>query len=372
MPAAVKKVASILEELAPVSIALPGDPVGLQLGNPETEVTKILVSLDPDQAALEEAVARGAEMLVTHHPLFYQKLSSINEGSPEGALIAEAIRNKLNIYSAHTNYDITPQGVSYQLAKKLGLPVEGAEVLEVTGSDQLLKLVVFVPAGHEDKVRDGIAAAGAGQIGNYSHSTFQTDGTGTFMPGVGTDPYLGSRGQLEKVTELRLETILPVSRRHAVIEALNRVHPYEEVAFDLYPLDLDGKTIGLGLILEPDKPLPIEELVQLCRDRLNADDIRSFTAGQSSFNRIALCGGSGGSLIEQAVRRKADILISGDFRYHDLKRAESMGLALVDAGHDATERPGVDYLRQYLEKELQAGGFGTEVCLQTSEGAKWH
>ncbi len=371
MRSTVKTIISYLEELAPQSIALPGDPIGLQLGNPDAEVAKILVALDPDREAVEEAAFLGAEMLVTHHPLFYHQLSSINEDSPAGALIAEAIRKRINIYSAHTNYDVAPGGVSYQLAKTLGLPAEKAEVLEVTGSEDLLKLVVFVPVGCEEQIRDALSAAGAGQIGNYSHCTFQVRGTGTFMPGEGTDPYIGTRGQLEKADELRLETILPVFRRGAVIEVLKRVHPYEEVAYDLYPLDLEGKKIGLGLVLEPEKPLSTQQLIQLCRNRLGADNLRYWTAGKSTFKRIALCGGSGGSIIKHAVRQKVDILISGDFRYHDLKQAEGLGLALIDAGHDATEKPGLDYLRQYLERKLQADSFGTEVCLQTSEGAKW-
>ncbi len=368
----VKTIISCLEDLAPSSIALPGDPVGLQLGNPEAEVKKILVALDPDQRSTEEAAAIGAEMLVTHHPLFYHKLSAIDESLPGGALVASAIRNGLNIYSVHTNYDVTPKGVTYQLAKTLGLPVEDTEVLEVTGSEQLLKLVVFVPAGHEDEIRKALAGAGAGQIGNYSHCTFQAKGTGTFMPGEGTKPYIGSSGQLEKVDELRLETILPADRRTAVIEALLDAHPYEEAAYDLYPLDLEGKTIGLGLVINLEKPLTLDHILKTCTERLNTGSLRYWTSGSSVFSRIALCGGSGGSLIAHAARRQADILISGDFSYHDLKQAESLGIALIDAGHDSTERPGVAYLRQYLEDSLKDNGYQVEVCLQTSTPSGWN
>lgn len=367
----VKKIASYLEELAPLSIAMPGDPVGLQLGSPDAEVSNILVALDPDFPALEEAAAKGADMVVTHHPLFYHQLSSINESRPEGALIAGAIRDRLNIYSAHTNLDIAPRGITCQLAETLGLQVENAEILEVTGSEHLLKLVVFVPVGHENNIRDALAAAGAGQIGNYSHCTFQVRGTGTFMPGEGTDPYIGSSGKLEKADELRIETILPATRRAGVVKALVEAHPYEEVAYDLYPLDLEGKAIGMGLIIEPEKALPMAQLIQLCKGRLNTELVRSWSNGKDSFRRIALCGGSGGSMIESAARKKADIFISGDFRYHDLKRAEAMGLALVDAGHDATEKPGIEFLGRYLEEKLRADGYETGVFQQTSAGAKW-
>lgn len=372
MQATVKTVSSYLEKLAPLSIAMPGDPVGLQLGSNSAEINKILVALDPDRAAVNEALSTGAELLITHHPLFYQKLSSVNEDLPGGALVADAIRNRLNIYSAHTNYDIAPEGVTFQLAARLGLPADNAQVLEVTGSEQLLKLVVYVPDGHEDVVRDALAAAGAGQIGDYSHCTFQVSGCGTFMPGAGTNPYIGSRGHLEKVDELRMETILPATRRSAVINKMVEAHPYEEVAYDLYPLDLEGETIGLGLIINLQDAISLEQLVRLCRERLNANSLRCWTGSKNRFKKIALCGGSGGSLIDHAVRQGADLFISGDFRYHDLKHAESSNLALVDAGHDATEWPGIAYLQQYLERKLQGDGFKAEVCLQTSGTAKWN
>lgn len=372
MQATVKTVTSHLEKLAPLSIAMPGDPVGLQLGSNTAEVKKILLALDPDQAAVNEALSTGAELLLTHHPLFYQKISSVNEDLPGGALVAEAIRNKLNIYSAHTNYDIAPEGVTFQLANRLGLPAENAQVLEVTGSEQLLKLVVFVPVGNEVAVRNAIAAAGAGQIGNYSHCTFQVSGCGTFMPGEGTNPYIGSSGQLEKADELRVETILPAPRRAAVIKAMVKAHPYEEVAYDLYPLDLEGEAIGLGLIISLEEAVGVEEVVQLCHERLNANSLRHWTGSHDRFKKIALCGGSGGSLIDHALQKGAELFISGDFRYHDLKHAESSNLALIDAGHDATEWPGMFYLQQYLEKKLQGDGCKIEVSLQTSEAAKWN
>ena len=371
MPALVEKIISYMEELAPSSIALPGDQVGLQLGNPGAEVKKILVALDPDQAAVEEAAAIGEEMILTHHPLFYNKLSAVNEKLPEGALVAAAIRNNLHIFSAHTNYDIAPQGISYQLAKTLGLPAEEAKVLEVTGSEKLLKLVVFIPAGYEDSVRNALAEAGAGQIGDYSHCTFQLSGTGTFMPGEGSSPFIGAQGQLEKVDEIRLETILPANRQRMVLKALMEAHPYEEVAYDLYSLAREGKSFGLGLSLSLERPISLDQLIQRCRSMLNPSSLRCWTPGNNVFSRVAVCGGSGGSLIEHALRQGAEVLISGDFGYHDLKYAQSRGLALVDAGHDATEWPGVVYLQQYISKRLQADSYKTEVFLQTSVSTGW-
>lgn len=367
----VKKIISYMEELAPSSLALPGDPIGLQLGDPEAVLSKVLVTLDPDEAAVEEASSIGAEMLVTHHPLFYHKLSSINESLPAGALVASAIRKGLNIFSAHTNYDLAPRGVSYQLALRLGFPAETAEVLEVTGSEELLKLVVFVPAGYEDDIRNALARAGAGQIGRYSHCTFQTAGIGTYLPGEGTKPSIGRSGHLEKVAELRLETIFPARNREHVITALLDAHPYEEVAYDLYPLVLEGKAMGLGLIISFDKPLGLDQIIETCREQLAAQVLRYWPASKQNYGRVALCGGSGGSLIEHAVRKKADLFIAGDFRYHDLKLAQALGIALIDAGHDATEWPGVTYLKEYLAERLKRDGYKTEVHLQASVPSGW-
>jgi len=186
----VKKIISYMEELAPPRYALDGDPVGLQLGNPEAEIRKIIISLDPDREALKAAVNLNAEMIITHHPLFFDKLSGVDESLPSGALVAEAIRNRINIFSAHTNFDIAPGGVTDQLGKTLNLPVESSSVLEITGREKLLKLVVFVPAGHEDKILEALSKAGAGQIGRYSHCSFQIPGTGTFMPGDHTTPFI--------------------------------------------------------------------------------------------------------------------------------------------------------------------------------------
>lgn len=367
----VDKVISYLEEIAPPSLALPGDPVGLQLGNPGSEVKRVMVSLDPDLAAVREAVQSEAEMLVTHHPLFFHKLSSIDESRPVGALVSEAIRSRLNIYSAHTNFDLAPEGVTYQLAKAIGLPTAEAEVLEVTGSEQLLKLVVFIPAGYEDKILTALADAGAGQVGRYSHCSFQTGGTGTFLPEEGATPFIGVSGTMEKVDEMRLETILPATRRAGVISALIKAHPYEEVAYDLYPLDLEGKNVGPGLLINSGESFTLEYLMQSCRENLTECSPRGIGSGKNEYRKIALCGGSGGSLIEHAAGRGADMLISGDFRYHDLKQAEELGLALIDAGHAATEIPGVQFLCQSLREHLKKDGFEAEVLIKTSTQTGW-
>jgi len=336
------------------------------------KVNRILVTLDPDPGSVQEALDKEAEMLVTHHPLFFDKLASINEKEPLGNLVSKAIRSNLNLYSAHTNFDITPEGVTYQLAKTLDLPLENTDVIEETCREKFLKLVAFVPHGHEDIVRQALTEAGAGVMGNYSSCTFQVKGCGTFIPGEGTSPYIGEKGKLEKVQEIRLETILPVSLRQEVIRALLGVHPYEEVAYDLYPLELGGAPAGLGLFLNLNQPVSIEDLVARCREKLPECAPRYQAFGKKAVSRVALCGGSGGSLIEKAARQGAELYLAGDFRYHDLLKAEGYGLALLDAGHASTEMPGVIYLYNYLKRYVKGRNYKAEVILHSAISGKWH
>ncbi|HOL17623.1 MAG TPA: Nif3-like dinuclear metal center hexameric protein [Bacillota bacterium] len=372
MWATVKTVAAYLDQLAPRHLALPGDPVGLQLGDPRREVRTLLVALELDQATLAEAAARKAELVVTHHPLLFQPLQALDESTPHGALVARAVRHEISVFSAHTNLDIAPRGLNHRLADLLGLMEQGRSVMETTGQDRLLKLVVFVPAGHEDSVRQALAEAGAGWIGAYSHCTFQVPGTGTFMPREGTDPYIGQQGRLEKVDEFRLETILPASLREAVLQALFAVHPYEEVAYDLYPLEREGTPYGLGLIGNLERPLTLEQILKLCREKLQLSTLRYWAPPREEYSRIAVCSGSGGSLVERAALLGAELYISGDFRYHDFKKAEAAGLCLVDAGHYGTERPVVELLGQYLRRCFKRDGYQTSVVEAGVSSAGWN
>lgn len=368
---AVREIADYLEALAPPEAALPGDPVGLQAGDPRAPVTGILVALDLDEAVLAEATARQANLVVTHHPLLYNPPASIDESLPGDALLASLIRSRVNVYSVHTNLDAAPRGLNHHLADLLGLAPEGRQVIEITGRDRLLKLVVFVPAGHEETLRQALAEAGAGWIGRYSHCTFQARGTGTFMPRAGTSPFIGREGRLEQVEELRLETILPASRRAAVLEALRAAHPYEEPAYDLYRLEREGMPFGLGLAGTLQPPLEPEQLLRRCAARLKLPVLRYLAPARPPVGRVALCGGSGGSLVETAARLGAEVFISGDLGYHDFRKAAALGLGLIDGGHYGTERPVVDYLADYLRGRLAEAGYSTAVGTAEPAPADW-
>ncbi len=362
MWATVQRIAEIIEEIAPLTLALEGDNPGLQVGDPRAPVQLVLAALEMDRAVLEEARARKAGLIVTHHPLIYRPLTALDRSTPEADLIAQIIHNNINLYSAHTNLDAAPGGVSHLLADRLGLSPDGRTVLEQTAEDRLLKLAVFVPFDHAGELLEALAGAGAGWIGRYSHCTFQVKGTGTFLPRDGANPTIGKRGRLERVEEVRLETILPESKCAFVVEAMLRAHPYEEVAYDLYTLERPGRPAGLGVVGQLDEPATLEQILDRCRRELPADVLRFWAPEKgASFSRIAVCGGSGGRLVEQAVRSGAQLYISGDFGYHDLLAAADYGLALIDAGHYATEAQAVDFLAEHLRRRLAQGGFATTV-----------
>lgn len=355
----VQALMDMMDELAPRHLALGNDPVGLHIGNPHDEVKNIVTALDVDEDTLKEALRLEANVIISHHPLIFSPLTGIDYSLPGGALIREIIRNNMNVFVAHTNLDVAPRGVNTLLSELLEL--QDTEILEVTGRDSLLKLVAFVPEGFEDKIRDAISEAGAGWIGNYSHCTFQTAGTGTFLPREGTDPFIGRKGELEKVEEFRLETIFPLSIKKAVINALAESHPYEEVAYDLYPLENEGIPVGLGYVGKLNKSLSLGDLAQKCADKLHADTVHVFGDKQKQVHKVAVCGGSGGSLIQNAAVKGADVFVSGDFKYHDIKTARSMGLSLIDAGHYGTEYPVIPWLARYLQEKLAAGNCRNKI-----------
>lgn len=349
----------LMNELAPPHLALGDDPVGLQIGNPGDEVRNIMTVLDVDKETVTEAIKGDANVIISHHPLIFSPLQSINVNQPGGALIREIIQNNMNVFAAHTNLDVAPGGVNDILAGLFEL--QGTEILEVTGYDSLLKLVAFVPEGFEDRVRDAISDAGAGWIGNYSHCTFQSAGTGTFLPREGTNPFIGKKGELEKVKEFRLETVLPLSVKKPVINALMESHPYEEVAYDLYPLEIEGLPVGLGRTGTLKEPLSLDRFVERCKGILKTDTVHALGDKDLQVRTVALCGGSGGSLIKMAAQRGADVLLSGDFKYHDINLAGSLGLVLIDAGHYRTEYPVVPWLAGYLRDKLQALGCKNKI-----------
>ncbi len=355
-----------MEKIAPRYLAESWDNVGLLLGDPSQDVTKIRVVLDVTPEIAERAIADGVDLIVAHHPLIFRAINSIRYDLPQGKLISSLIKNDVAVYAAHTNLDTANGGVSDILAQRLNL--QQIEQLAVGYSEQLVKLAVFVPQSHADQVREAIGRAGAGHIGNYSHCTFQCDGTGTFLPLDGTHPFLGKKGKLERVAEVRIETIMPDRITRKVVKAMLNAHPYEEVAYDLYPLNNTGKSLGLGRIGVLEKPVLLAEFAQSVKKALQTQSVTIAGPVEKTISKVAVCGGSGAGLIHEAAFAGADVLVTGDVKYHEAQDALAAGLAIVDAGHFATERPVVGSINEYLNQTAIDNKWAVSIdCDTTSE-----
>ena len=344
----VREITSILEELAPVALAESWDNVGLQVGRFDREVTGLLLALDLTPAVLAEARQKKANMIVNHHPLIYKPLNNLQFDRPGGALWEEIIAGGFVVYAMHTNYDRAADGLNQYLAELLQLTqVEPVE----EGAGEYLKLVVFVPEDHAEPVFAAITAAGAGWIGNYSHCTFRTPGVGTFLPQSGAKPFLGEVGTVSSVPEVRLETIIPAWKRPRVIKALLAAHPYEEVAYDLYPVVQKGGRAGLGRVGVLPEPKPFPGFLAEIKTLFDGETLRWGGFPRETVHKIAVIGGSGGKYLSQAKRKGAEVLITADLGYHDFLYAEQLGMTIVEVGHHTMEAIGLKRLKDYLEQD---------------------
>ncbi|TWH48835.1 Nif3-like dinuclear metal center hexameric protein [Sporomusa sp. KB1] len=353
-----------LEQLAPKHLAEDWDNIGLLVGSPEQTIHKIMITLDVDQTAINQAITVGADMIVSHHPVLFKGITNIRTDSPLGSMLFDLIKNKIAVYAAHTNLDSAPGGVNDILAQKFQL--KDSKPLSTVYQEKLYKLVVFVPASHVEKVRIAMSEAGAGHIGNYSHCTFQTKGVGTFLPLAATTPFIGREGQLEFVDESRIETIVPSGLRCRVINAMLAAHPYEEVAYDEYLLQNKGPNCGLGRIGRLGEAMSLRDFSNQVKHLLMVNSIKVAGSADTVINQVAVCGGSGASLIKNAIKAGADVLVTGDVKYHEAQQALMEGLAIIDAGHFATEQPVVQSVAAYLDKQARENGWAVEMIANNS------
>lgn len=355
-----------MDEWAKPSLALEGDPVGLQIGRPDKPVSRVLAALEVTPEVAEEAVEEKADLIVCHHAVLYRPAKRLREDEPEGRILAALIRAGIAVYNAHTNLDTVPGGVNDVLAERLGL--QDVEVLAPTSEERMFKLAVFVPASHHRRVLDAVCEAGGGWIGNYSHCTFNIPGKGTFLPREGAQPFVGRVGALEEVEEIRLETVVPEDRLEAVIAAMLAAHPYEEVAYDVYPLKRPVRVQGIGRIGVLPEPVALEPFARRVREVLKAPGVRFCGDPERKVARVAVLGGSGMGWARDARIRGADVLVTGDVKHHDALDALASGLALVDAGHYATEKWVVPAVARYLSRRAAESGNPLEVLVSRRAG----
>lgn len=365
----VHDIVQLVDRFAPPSLAMEGDPVGLQIGNRNHQVERIMVALDAYPDVIHEALTSGVDLLVTHHALMYRPLKRIDTSTARGQALAVALAHDLAVYTAHTNLDITDGGVNDVLADLLGL--RDVTILDLQSNEPLRKLVVFVPVEAHEHVMQAICDAGAGHIGRYSHCTFNVGGMGTFLPHLGTSPTVGVVGRLERTEEVRMETIVPVSCMAQVVAAMQKAHPYEEAAYDIYPLDLWGKPFGIGRVGNLPERLPLTAFAEGVKQRLGLAHVRFGGSPTALVQRVAVLGGAGGKWVQKALEMGADVMVTSDVDHHTVAEASQDGLAVVDATHAALERPALHALAEYISSRTHGSGISVSVCSVQEDPFTW-
>lgn len=355
----VSDIHSIIESWAPGQTAWEEDNVGHLVGRKDAPVRRLLLALDLTEEIVAEARRARVQLIVTHHPVIFHPVSSVTDYDRTGRLLLQLIEEGISVVSAHTNLDFARHGVSESLALILGL---GSIRILYAGEGKLEKVVVFVPKSHADVVADAMAKAGAGSLGEYDDCSFRVEGTGTFTPSSHANPYIGRAGEMERVEEVRIEMILPSWKRGGVLAAMRSVHPYEEVAYDVYDLSNPNPYYGAGTIGTLPRPLTQDAFLRHVRRKLRAAHLRFVRGRTALIERVAVCGGAGSDLVGEAVRQHADALVTADVKYHTFLDAEGC-LTLVDAGHFETESVAISPLARRLKEELRRQGWVVSVQL---------
>ena len=330
----IKEIVSALERFAPLPLQDGFDNAGLQIGLTDAEATGALLCLDVTEAVLDEAIALGYNMVIAHHPLLFKGCKSITGRNYVERCILKAIKNDIVIYAAHTNLDNAWGGVNFKMAEKLGL--KNVRVLEPK-ENALLKLVTFVPKDKADEVRNALFAAGSGCIGRYDACSYNVEGEGTFRAQEGTHPYCGQIGELHTEPEVRIEVILPSHRKNEVLCALLTTHPYEEPAFDFYPLQNTWKQAGAGVIGELEEPETELEFLKRVKKTFEVECLRHSKLTNKKIKAVSLCGGAGSFLIPSAIRQQANVFITGEIKYHEYFDNEGE-ILLAETGHYESEQ----------------------------------
>ena len=336
----VRDVLEGLDQIAPFSKAAEGDPVGLQIGDPERSIQRVAVCHEVTDSVVGQVVADPVDLLVSYHPLLYRPVQSLRDGpGPEGRALWLA-RSDTALIVAHTNFDVAPGGAADALAERLGL--EGVRGFAPLPCPPGYKLTTFVPPAQAGPMLDALAGAGAGKIGPYTHCSFRTEGMGTFFAPKSGDPFTGEPGEFNQEPETRLEVAVPAERRDEVLTALRATHPYEEPAYDLVERRPEAGLLGrVGAL---DEEMDLAGMAERVTHALDAPAVRAAGTISSPVGKIAVVPGSGREYVSVAAAAGADALVTGDLTHHAAREALDLGLCLVDPGHAPTERPGVERL----------------------------
>lgn len=344
----IKDIIQYLENVAPLAYQESYDNSGLIIGDDQQEVTKILISLDCTEAVLQEAIDKGCNLIVSHHPIVFSGLKKLTGRDYVERVVMKAIKNDIALYAIHTNLDNILGGVSSKIAEKMQLD-NPAILRPKTGL--LKRLVVYVPRTHMDVVRQAMFDAGAGGIGNYDQCSYNTAGYGTFRPLQGAKPAIGNQGQQERVEETKIEVVFPVALERKIMVAMLAAHPYEEAAHHVLTVDNANPYVGSGVIGNLKEPMEEQAFLAFLKDRLDLQVIRHTATLGKPVERVAVCGGAGGFLLADAKRSGADVFITADYKYHEFFDADGE-LIIADIGHFESERFTQELLLELITKKF--------------------
>ncbi len=344
----IKDVTNYIEELAPLAYAEDFDNVGLLVGNYQTKVKGVLVTLDTLEETVDEAIAKNCNLIISFHPIIFSGLKKLNGNSYVEKAVLKAIKNDIAIYATHTALDNSNKGVSAKICEVLGL--QNTKVL-IPKKGIVKKLTTYIPKDYLEKVRQALFEAKAGNIGNYDHCSFTNIGEGTFKGNENSNPVLGKKGELQKEEEIQLTITFEQKNEATILEALFENHPYEEVAYQITTTENVHQNIGMGMIGELEKPLEEKDFLVYLKKTMQTDCVRYSNLLHKKIHRVAVLGGSGSFAISNAIKEKADAYVSADFKYHDFFKAENK-ILLADIGHYESEQFTKRLLVDYLTKKF--------------------
>ena len=336
-----------LETFAPVYFQESYDNAGLIVGEAATECTGIITSLDATEAVIDEAISKNCNLVVAHHPIIFRGLKKLNGKNYVERTILKAIKNDIAIYAIHTNLDNVKKGVNKKIAEKIGL--QNLDML-LPKENILKKLITFAPLDKAEDLRKALFLAGAGHLGKYSECSFNSEGTGTFKPEEGADPYVGEIGSRHEEKEIKIEVIFPAYLEQKIIRAMMKAHPYEEVAYDIISLGNYLSDVGSGMIGDLERPLDEKDFLLKIKTAFNLKVIRHTGLSGKKVKKVALCGGAGSFLIPVALSNEADVYLTSDVKYHEFFDAE--GMLLIDIGHYESEQFTIDLLYEILKEKF--------------------
>ncbi len=353
----VKELLGTLNQIAPFFLQEESDNSGVQFADLDEVISKLLLCLDVTEEVLQEAIRNNCNAVLSHHPLFYQSFKRITR--QENPLAYQLFYHHIHLIAFHTNFDLAENGLNDYVGTLLGLqktaPLKPSR-------EKIFKLAIYVPEQFQESLQEALFRSGAGQVGNYSETSFSLSGKGSFKPLEGTKPFIGQKGTREMVNEMKIETVFQERNLSEIIASIHRNHPYEEPVFDIYPLEIHS-TAGIGMLAKLNKPETLDHFLQKVKEQLQAPYVRMIQANQKKIQNIALCTGSGGSLIDQCIEKQVDLFITGDIDYHEALRAKEMGLNMIDIEHFFTEK----YFVPAIQKQLVCHHFPEKLLVPSQK-----